>query len=100
RAPPAGAPPFFRDGRLADGRVAKDGSYRPNLELDDADRSITLPNPIAVDTTKPHVLSVGVDLRKNRVVVRYRASEPAHGILYVGGNRVLVTYRAPTVGQM
>ena len=91
---------FFWNGRLADGRVAPDGGYRPNLELDDADRSITLPNRIAVDTTKPHVLSVGVDLQKTRVVVRYRASEPAHGILYVGGQRVVVTYRSPKVGTI
>jgi FlgD Ig-like domain len=91
---------FFWNGRLADGRVAPDGDYKANLELDDADRSITLPNRIAIDTKRPHVLSVGVDLKKTRVVVRYRASEPAHGILFVGGQRVVVTYRSPAVGTM
>jgi hypothetical protein len=91
---------FFWNGRIADGRVAPDGDYRPDLELDDADRSITLPNRIAVDTTRPHVLSVGVDLKKTRVIVHYRASEPAHGILYVGGKRVVVTYRSPKVGTI
>jgi hypothetical protein len=96
----AGFHSFFWNGRLADGKVAPDGAYRPTLELDDADRSITLPNRIAVDTTKPHVLSVGVDFEKRRVVVRYRASEPAHGILYVGGKRVVVTYRSPLRGSI
>jgi hypothetical protein len=96
----AGAHTFLWNGRLADGRVAPDGGYRPALELDDADRSITLPNRIQVDTKPPHVWSVGVDLLKTKVVVRYRASEPAHGILFVGGQRVVVTYRSPLRGTM
>jgi hypothetical protein len=96
----AGFHSFFWNGRLANGEVARDGGYRPNLELDDADRSITLPNRISIDTTRPHVLSVGVDLSKRKVVVRYRASEPAHGVLFVGGTRVVVTYRSPKVGTI
>jgi hypothetical protein len=96
----AGFHSFFWNGRLADGKVAPDGRYRPSLELDDADRTITLPNRIEVDTTRPHMLSVGVDFEKRRIVVRYRASEPAHGILYVGGNRVVVTYRSPLRGSI
>jgi hypothetical protein len=96
----AGFHSFFWNGRLADGAVAPDGAYRPSLELDDADRSITLPNRIAVDTRKPRVLSVGVDLERRRIVVRYRASEPAHGVLSVGGRRVVVTYRSPLRGSI
>jgi hypothetical protein len=90
----AGFHSFFWNGRLADGAVAPDGAYRPSLELDDADRSITLPNRIAVDTRKPRVLSVGVDLERRRIVVRYRASEPAHGVLSVGGRRSIEVSRA------
>lgn len=96
----AGFHSFFWNGRLGDGEVAPDGSYRPTVELDDADRSIALPNRLAVDTTKPRVLSVGVEFRKHRVLVHYRASEPAHGILYVGRQRVVVNYRSPKVGTI
>jgi hypothetical protein len=96
----AGLRTYFWNGRKGDGQLAPDGRYRPHLELDDADRAISLPNTIALDTTRPHVLSVGVELSKARVLVRYRASEKAHGILYVGGQRVLVAYRSPKVGTL
>jgi len=100
RATAAGRQTFFWNGRVDDGRVAPDGTYRPNLELDDADRSLTLPNRIAIDTVRPHVLSVGVHFEQRRIVVTYRASEPAHGVLYVGGRRAVVTYRSPAVGRI
>jgi hypothetical protein len=100
RYTPAGLRTYTWNGRVAGGAVARDGGYRPRLELEDADRSIGLPNTIFVDTTRPHVLSVGTELTKRRVLVRYRASEPAHGVLYVGGRRAVVTYRAKTVGEI
>jgi hypothetical protein len=100
RAMPAGPHAFFWNGRLENGRLAPNGTYRPSLELDDADRSITLPNRIAVDTTRPRVLSVGVEFKNRRVLVRYRASEPARGVLYVGGRRIVVTFRSPVVGTI
>src|SRR5262249_58391353 len=78
----AGVHTYFWNGRLGSGAVAPDGSCRPRLELDDADRAISLPNRIVLDTVKPHVLSVGVDLSNTRIVVRYRASERAHGLLF------------------
>jgi hypothetical protein len=96
----AGVHTYFWNGRLAGGAIAPDGRYRPRLELDDADRAISLPNAIVLDTVKPHVLSVGVGLSKRGIVVRYRASERAHGLLFVGGTRVVVTYRAPKVGTI
>jgi len=96
----AGLHTYRWNGRIAGGAVARNGGYRPRLELDDADRSIGLPNTIFVDTTKPHVLSVGTELTKRRVLIRYRANEPAHGILFVGGKRAVVTYRAKTRGEI
>ena len=91
---------YFWNGRLNGGALAPGGVYKPRLELDDADRTIVLPNGISVDRTRPHVLSVGVVLTKRRVLVRYRASEHAHAILYVGRRVVVRTYRAPLVGSM
>ena len=96
----AGFHVYFWNGRLDDGTVAAPGGYRARLELDDADRTIVLPNRISVDTVPPRVLSVGVDFSPRGIVVRYRASEHAHGLLYVGGRRIVKTYRAPLVGAM
>src|SRR5204863_115310 len=42
-------------------------------------------------SVRPRVISPDGDHRGDRVVVRYRVSEPAHGLLYVGGTRRAVT---------
>ncbi len=96
----AGFHTYAWDGRLDDRALAPDQVYKPRLELDDADRTITLPNGIFLDTKRPHVLSVGVVLTRSRVLVRYRASEHAHALLLVGGRVVVKTYRAPIVGSI
>ena len=84
------------DGRDDDGAVVREGSYRPRVRLLEERRTITLPNPIRVDTTaprfeqvtlRPRVFSPDGDGRRDRVRVRYRLDEPAQVSLYVDGQR-------------
>jgi flagellar hook capping protein FlgD len=96
----AGLHTYTWDGGLDGGALAPDGKYKPRLELDDADRVIVLPNLIAVDTRPPQIVALGALVGPRLVVVRYRVSEPAHGLLYVRGHRVVKTYRAPLIGTL
>jgi hypothetical protein len=86
------------DGRDDSGAVVPDGVYRPRVHLAHQHRTILLPNPISVDTKPPrvtvlgwiprgHVLTPDQNFRHERLEVRYRVSEPAHVILFVGGQR-------------
>jgi hypothetical protein len=86
------------DGRGDGGKVQPDGVYMPRVHLSHEHRTIVLPNPIRIDTEAPHVSVLGwiprrrvltpdKNFRHERLEVRYRVSEPAHVILYVGGKR-------------
>jgi FlgD Ig-like domain len=86
------------DGRDDAGAVVPDGVYKPRVHLAHQHRTIVLPNPITVDTKRPsvrvlswiprrHVLTPDRNFLHERLEVRYRVSEPAHVILYVGGKR-------------
>lgn len=84
------------DGRDEAGAVVPEGQYRPRVHLDEARRTILLPNPITVDTTPPEIVRVDVtpavfspdrDGRNDKVSVAYELSERAHGLLYVNGRR-------------
>jgi hypothetical protein len=88
----------FWDGRDDLGAVVPDGVYKPRVHLADQHRTIVLPNPIRIDTKPPdvtvvswiprrRVLTPDRNFRHERLEVRYRLSEPAHVILYVGGKR-------------
>ena len=96
RTVPAGVHEWAWNGRLDGGRLAPDGSYRLRVELDGADRAIVLPNRIVLDTVAPQVTVVGAPRLggPGPVVVHYRVSEPARGLLTVGGVRVARTYRS------
>jgi hypothetical protein len=100
RRTPSGFHSYPWDGRLASGRLAPDGTYRPRLELDDADRSIVLPNRITLDTVRPRIVPLGARVGPLLVSVRYRVSEHARGVLLVGGRQVVKTYRAPLEGSI
>jgi FlgD Ig-like domain len=86
------------DGRDDSGAVVPDGVYKPRVHLAHQHRTIVLPNPIRVDTKPPRVtvvswiprgrvLTPDRNFLHERLEVRYRVSEPAHVILYVGGKR-------------
>ena len=88
----------YWDGRDDSGAVAPDGVYTPRVHLAHQHRTIVLPNPIQVETKPPHltvlgwlprghVLTPDRNFRHERLEVRYRVSEPAHVVLYVGGKQ-------------
>lgn len=101
------APGAFRtvwDGRDEAGDVVGQGVYRPRLRLESDRRVIVLQNPIRVDTTPPQVLSFEVvpvrfspdgDGRRDKISVRYRFSERAHALLFLGEQRVVYTRAKP-----
>jgi hypothetical protein len=86
------------DGRDDTGAAVPDGVYKPRAHLVRQHRTIVLPNPITVDTKPPsvrvlswiprrHVLTPDRNFLHERLEVHYRVSEPAHVILFVGGER-------------
>jgi flagellar hook assembly protein FlgD len=100
RRRPQGRAPvsYVWDGRDADGAVVEEGSYRPRVHLDEARRTIVMPNPIRVDVTPPRVstftarplvISPDGDGRADRAKLRYRVSERAVVEAYVEGRRAL-----------
>ena len=86
---------FTWNGRDDEGRLVPEGSYKPRVRLEEAGRTIVLPNPIQVDVTPPRIALVSVrrafspdgDNRADVLRVHYRVSEHAHGLLFVNGTR-------------
>jgi FlgD Ig-like domain len=80
-------------GRDDAGRKLPDGEYKPRFVLDNG-RTFDPPNQIRVDSVSPttQLLSYGPRhvARGERVRIRYRVSEPAHPLLFVDGQRVIV----------
>jgi hypothetical protein len=89
----AGTHVYWWDGKDDQGRRLKDGSYRPRVKLEDAGRTFTLPNPIALDTKRPQitltshqkVFSPDGDFQRDALRIRYRINEPGRALLYVNG---------------
>ncbi len=87
---------FTWNGRVFGGKPAPEGVYRPQVRLELLEKTITLPNEIRVDTTRPKVtissvrprtISPDGDGRADRVSVGYGISEPAQAELRVNGIR-------------
>lgn len=87
---------FEWDGRDSAGRRLPDGRYWVVVHLEHGDRTFKLPRPTVLDTVAPRVRLVSYRPRAlrtgERVLVVYRVNEPAHGVLVVNGQRVIVTY--------
>ena len=106
---PAGLVSFQWDGRDDEGRVLPEGAYSPRIHLREERETITLPNPIRVDVTAPVVEEVAIaprvispdgDGRADAVTVRYRLSEEARGLLFVDGERRVLTQAARTEARL
>jgi hypothetical protein len=103
---PAGPVSVAWDGRDEAGAVVPEGSYRPRVVFERHGRTIVLPNPIRVDTTRPRVLDVSLrpaslspdgDGVGDKISVGYRLSERAHTRLLVEGvSRVRTRSQRPT----
>jgi len=87
---------FPWNGRTISGALAPDGVYYPWVHLVHAHRTFRFINRIVLDTTKPKVLSakrekpVLLAAPGRSIAIRYAFSEPAHAILYLGRQRLVV----------
>ena len=86
------------DGTADDGvTILPDGTYEPVIRFTGDHRTITLPNPIVLDTVPPSVthvphrvythISPDGDHRNDVFRVPYVLSEPAHAVLLVGSRQ-------------
>jgi hypothetical protein len=87
------------NGRNATGAVVPDGIYYAVVKMRRAQRTIDLPNPIRVDTVKPTIVLTGMSHDGTNTLFRYRASEPAHALLFVNGERRVRTYSTRKRGK-
>ncbi|MGL6279126.1 MAG: FlgD immunoglobulin-like domain containing protein [Gaiella sp.] len=97
------------DGRDDAGEIVAEGSYLPRTRLARQRRTITLPNPIRVDLTRPVIESFRVrprvfspdgDGRRDSVTAFYVVSEPAQASLYVDGKRQVLKRGRREQGQI
>jgi FlgD Ig-like domain len=87
---------FVWDGRTDTGRLAPDGIYHPSVQL--ARHRYNFTNEITLDTKAPEVVSASVVKRKpvlfagtgRTVAIRYKFSEPAHPVVYLGSRQIIV----------
>ena len=100
---------FSWNGRDDEGAVVRDGTYYARVALAGQHRTITLPNPIVVDTQAPKVLAATTnraafspdgDHQSDSVTIRYRLSTPAHADLYLDGVRIGHTRFTPRRGSI
>lgn len=93
---PRGRTQFEWNGRDNTGHRQPDGRYWVEVHLQHGARTFKLPRPTVLDTVAPTARLVSyrsrVLRRGDRVRVVYRVSEPAHGVLFVNGKRVIVTH--------
>jgi hypothetical protein len=95
---------FRWDGKTDAGTQAPDGTYRVQIHLAKAHRTILLPNTIELDTKTPVVVPVAArtefspdgDHQADTVTIRFTLSEPAHVLVYLG-NRLLIRSRSHTM---
>jgi len=95
---PRGRAVWRWDGTNDRGGRAPDGSYRVQIHLVKAHRTILLPNRIALDTQPPLVLHAATaraafspdgDGRSDVERITYEFDSPAHAVLYLNGKKVL-----------
>ena len=91
---------FTWDGRRDDGQRLPDGVYKVRVDLQDADRTIDLPNRIVLDTVPPRVVGASARQVGRNLVVRYRFDGQARALLYVGPTRIEKTNRYSPLGTM
>jgi len=98
---PRGRAVFRWDGRADSGELAPDGTYRVQIHLARAHRTILLPNPVVLDTETPTILPVpnrtvfspDGDHQADSVTVHFTLSEPAHVLVFLG-DRLLIRSRS------
>jgi hypothetical protein len=95
---PPGNLTYEWNGRGDDGEIVRDGAYRLRLDLEDQDRTFTIPAPVRVDTRPPRIRLVEVvpmaispdgDGYGDRVGFRYTSNQPAGAAVELGGDVVV-----------
>ena len=94
---------FRWDGKTDAGTQAPDGTYRVQIHLASAHRTILLPNTIELDTKTPTVIPVANrtefspdgDHQADSVTIHFALTEPAHVLVYLG-DRLLIRSRSHT----
>lgn len=92
---PKGRVTFQWDGRTDGGVLVTRGTFRPEVRLASSRRTILLPNPIVVDTTRPKVLAATVahpsftPAGKHKIAIHYVLSEQAHALVYLNGREII-----------
>jgi flagellar hook assembly protein FlgD len=91
------------------GLLVPDGVYRPVVKLLRSHRTITLPNEIKLDTVPPKIvvkhpqypiISPDGDGHHDAFTFHYAIDEPAHAILLVRGDQVLLTRTSKQTGEL
>ena len=97
------------NGITAAGLLVPDGVYRPVVKLLRSHRTITLPSDIRLDTVPPKItvkhpqypiISPDGDGHHDVFTFHYAINEPAHAILLVRGDQVLLTRTSKQVGEL
>jgi hypothetical protein len=100
---------FTWDGRDDEGLQLPEGSYRPKVTIDEADRTFLLPNPIRIDVTsprlrvldvRPRVFSPDGDSHSDGITISYRVSEHANALLLVNGRQRVRKRGKPLQGEL
>jgi FlgD Ig-like domain len=87
---------FPWDGRTSSGQLAPDGVYYPWVTLEHGHHTYKLINRITLDTKVPAVLSASAEKTVlfagpgRSVAIRYALSEPAHAVVYLGSQQLVV----------
>jgi hypothetical protein len=93
---PRHAHTFRWDGRTSSGRLAPDGVYYPWLHLENEHHTYKFINRITLDTKVPAVLSASAEKAVlfagpgRSIAIRYALSEPAHVVVYLGNQQLVV----------
>ncbi len=93
---PRHAHTFRWDGRTSSGQLAPDGVYYPWLHLENGHHTYKFINRITLDTKVPAVLSADAEKAVlfagpgRSIAIRYALSEPAHAVVYLGNQQLVV----------
>jgi FlgD Ig-like domain len=93
---PRHAHTFRWDGRTSSGQLAPDGVYYPWLHLEHGHHTYKFINRITLDTRIPAVVSASAEKAVlfagpgRSIAIRYVLSEPAHAVVYLGGQPLVV----------
>jgi len=96
---PAGTVRVVWDGRGDAGGIVPDGRYELAVRLESLDRTVTIPDPIHVDTRPPSVQITRVQRGARVILVHFLASEPSrtYRLITADGRTIEESRTRPTV---